>query len=123
MDLSHALQMVSRSDAGMVRSHNEDAILANAACGLAILADGMGGYNAGEVASGMAISLLGGELERAISAAKSETNHAAKRFDPHVVIAAEIVRTNAAIYEAAQSQSLYAAWVPPWLWRCSAITQ
>jgi protein phosphatase len=92
----------------MVRSHNEDAILANVACGLAILADGMGGYNAGEVASGMAISLLGGELERAISAVKSAPSRAAKHFVPHQAIAAEIARVNTAIYEAAQSQSQYA---------------
>lgn len=92
----------------MVRSHNEDAIFANAACGVAILADGMGGYNAGEVASGMAISLLGGELERAISASKSGAPHAAKQFTPHQAIVAEIARANTAIYEAAQSQSQYA---------------
>ena len=53
MDISQALKAVSLSDAGMVRSHNEDAVYINPACGLAILADGMGGYNAGEVASGM----------------------------------------------------------------------
>jgi protein phosphatase len=75
---------------------------------LAILADGMGGYNAGEVASGMAISLLGGELERAISAVKSAPSRAAKHFVPHQAIAAEIARVNTAIYEAAQSQSQYA---------------
>lgn len=92
----------------MVRSHNEDAIFANAASGVAILADGMGGYNAGEVASGMAISLLGGELDRAISAAKSGSTRAAKHFAPHQAIAAEIARANTAIYEAAQSQSQYA---------------
>jgi serine/threonine protein phosphatase PrpC len=51
---------------GMVRSHNEDAVFFNAApMGMAILADGMGGYNAGEVASGMATTLLGSELEKA----------------------------------------------------------
>ena len=47
-----------RTDPGMVRGHNEDAVFANPHLGLAILADGMGGYNAGEVASGMAIALV-----------------------------------------------------------------
>ena len=41
----------------MVRSHNEDSIAADAETGLAVLADGMGGYNAGEVASGIAVAM------------------------------------------------------------------
>lgn len=46
------------TDAGRVRANNEDTIAFDAALGLALLADGMGGYNGGEVASGMAIALL-----------------------------------------------------------------
>ena len=52
----------------MVRGHNEDAVFVNPNLGLAILADGMGGYNAGEVASGMATMFLSSELESAIAA-------------------------------------------------------
>ena len=62
-NLSNCLVIASRSDAGMVRTHNEDAVFVSASSGLIVLADGMGVYNAGEVAAGMAISLLGGELE------------------------------------------------------------
>ena len=46
------------TDPGRVRANNEDAIAVDPALGLAVLADGMGGYNGGEVASGMAIALL-----------------------------------------------------------------
>jgi PPM family protein phosphatase len=46
---------VSASDRGHERSHNEDATCLNLLAGLMILADGMGGYNAGEVASALAI--------------------------------------------------------------------
>ncbi|MGJ7581721.1 Stp1/IreP family PP2C-type Ser/Thr phosphatase [Variovorax sp. RHLX14] len=46
------------TDTGRVRANNEDAIAVDPALGFAILADGMGGYNGGEVASGMAIALL-----------------------------------------------------------------
>ena len=42
------------TDTGRVREHNEDAIGSNPDIGLMVLADGMGGYNAGEVASGIA---------------------------------------------------------------------
>jgi len=54
MDLSGVLEIASCTDAGMVRSHNEDSIASDQERGLVVLADGMGGYNAGEVASGMA---------------------------------------------------------------------
>ena len=64
MDMNAVLEIVTRTDPGMVRSNNEDAVMANPRCGFAVLADGMGGYNAGEVASGMATAMLGSELER-----------------------------------------------------------
>ena len=46
------------TDPGRVRANNEDTIAFDASLGLVLLADGMGGYNGGEVASGMAIALL-----------------------------------------------------------------
>ena len=66
--LSDALEIVVRTEQGIVRGHNEDAVFANPNIGLAILADGMGGYNAGEVASGMATMCLSSELEADFSA-------------------------------------------------------
>ncbi|RZL68395.1 MAG: Stp1/IreP family PP2C-type Ser/Thr phosphatase [Variovorax sp.] len=53
-----AWDFAALTDAGRVRANNEDAISFDPALGLTILADGMGGYNGGEVASGMAIALL-----------------------------------------------------------------
>jgi protein phosphatase len=41
-----------------VREHNEDTIAWDANIGLLVLADGMGGYNAGEVASGIAVKTI-----------------------------------------------------------------
>lgn len=46
------------SDTGRVRDNNEDTVVHDAALGLAVLADGMGGYNAGEVASGIATDFV-----------------------------------------------------------------
>ncbi|MDR0275090.1 MAG: Stp1/IreP family PP2C-type Ser/Thr phosphatase [Burkholderiaceae bacterium] len=64
------------TDVGHVRDNNEDAVLVDPARGLAVLADGMGGYNAGEVASAMAVELVGGQLgqwlDRAGAAARPE---------------------------------------------------
>ncbi len=46
-----ALEIVARSHAGRVRGNNEDSIAFLSLSGIAVLADGMGGLNAGEVAS------------------------------------------------------------------------
>lgn len=109
MNLSQSLEIVTRSDPGMVRSNNEDSVCANSSLGLAVLADGMGGYNAGEVASGMATALLGTELEKAF--AEDETcrrDAAAGGLWTHEVLKREIARTNDAIYQSARSQPQYA---------------
>jgi PPM family protein phosphatase len=48
----------SASHAGLVRVHNEDSCRIEPAAGLYVLADGMGGYNAGEVASAIAANYV-----------------------------------------------------------------
>ncbi len=52
------LAISGRTDPGRVRSNNEDAIGWSLDDGLAIVADGVGGHNAGEVASSMAVEQL-----------------------------------------------------------------
>lgn len=52
------------TDPGRVRENNEDAALFDDSTGLGVLADGMGGYNAGEVASGMATQFIQSEMAR-----------------------------------------------------------
>ena len=51
-------------DTGRARTKNEDSVSLDESVGLAVLADGMGGYNAGEVASSMATSFIRSELGR-----------------------------------------------------------
>lgn len=46
------------SDVGRERAHNEDAILVDGERKLVVLADGMGGYQAGEVASQLAVDVV-----------------------------------------------------------------
>src|SRR5450759_1749530 len=58
MKIAEALEIFSQTHPGMVRSHNEDSVACEPACGLVVLADGMGGYIAGDVASGIAVSVV-----------------------------------------------------------------
>lgn len=58
MSLKGKFAHVELTDTGKVRDHNEDAIAADHDIGLYVLADGMGGYNAGEVASGIAVKTI-----------------------------------------------------------------
>ena len=57
------------TDSGLARDNNEDAVAFDVQTGLCILADGMGGYNAGEVASGMACAFIKSEMSRWLSQA------------------------------------------------------
>ena len=52
------LYMAGQTDVGQARDHNEDAISWDFHRGLAMLADGMGGHNAGDVASRMCLEKL-----------------------------------------------------------------
>jgi len=109
MDLSQTLEIASCTDPGMVRSHNEDSIAADAASGLVVLADGMGGYNAGEVASGMATTVITTELRQLLG----KTPPYAVDSATHVALAVRLVReqvlkANTSIFQAAQSQPQYA---------------
>ena len=55
----------SATSKGNVRAHNEDSILDLSSCGLWVVADGMGGHNAGDVASRMIVDALAGFERRA----------------------------------------------------------
>lgn len=108
MKLSEALQIVTRSDPGMLRSHNEDAVFGDADLGIVILADGMGGYNAGEVASGMATTLLGSNFAQIVPTSQPGVTEAGNELQAHRILLDQITDANSAIYNAAQSQPQYA---------------
>jgi protein phosphatase len=57
------LKVAARSDTGIVRRGNEDNLHADGTRGLFVVADGMGGHAAGEVASEMAVQILSRDLD------------------------------------------------------------
>lgn len=103
-NMKTALEVATATHPGMVRSHNEDSIAADAEIGLAVLADGMGGYNAGEVASGIAVELIRTEMRKALVGKKPEDLNGQSAES---LITEHSTRANAAIYHASQSQPQY----------------
>lgn len=100
------LEFAAKTDIGLVRSHNEDAIAISSKCGLAILADGMGGYNAGEVASGIATSVLKESLEERLQSQHwNARSNWSKRIQQFMV--ESIVHANGSIIEAARIEPSY----------------
>jgi protein phosphatase len=91
------------TDRGRIRSNNEDSVAVDESASLAVLADGMGGYNAGEVASGMATAFIRSELGRWLIEATPQVT------DVDVRRAMDICVDNAnrAIFNAANSNPQY----------------
>jgi len=106
-NLGTVLEFVTATDPGMVRSHNEDSIGTDADIGLAVLADGMGGYNAGEVASGIAVAMLTTEMKQALS--EREPHELDGGGEPLAVklVRENSAKANSAIYQTAKSQPQY----------------
>jgi serine/threonine protein phosphatase PrpC len=106
MTLRGKIDFAELTDTGRVREHNEDAIGSIGDIGLMVLADGMGGYNAGEVASGIAVQIVTN------LAAEGATREERDDIDPHsgmmrqsIVLRDAIYRANKIIYQTAQSQT------------------
>ncbi|OGA01264.1 MAG: protein phosphatase [Betaproteobacteria bacterium RIFCSPLOWO2_02_FULL_62_17] len=109
MSLAQMLEVVSATDPGMVRSNNEDSIASDVSRGLVVLADGMGGYNAGEVASGIATTVITTEMQQLLDqnppyAIEESTGKAVAEN----MLRNQVARANNSIYQAAQSQPQYA---------------
>lgn len=100
------LDVASLSHPGMVRTHNEDSVFVDGEAGLAVLADGMGGYSAGEVASGIAVNVISTGMLQELNSGRelfkvdisSGLTHAALLLQQQIALA------NKGIYEAAQQR-------------------
>ncbi len=76
-----------RTHVGRVRTNNEDAIRCDLAVGLAVLADGMGGLAAGEVASNLAVEVIFDELRQTRPASADAVQAAVQRADRAIHLA------------------------------------
>jgi len=91
------------TDVGRSRSNNEDSVVVDEALRLAVLADGMGGYKAGEVASAMATAHVTEELGRWLS----EVGEGARSREVRRAMEVCVDSANASILNAANSNSHY----------------
>ncbi|HEX9584398.1 MAG TPA: Stp1/IreP family PP2C-type Ser/Thr phosphatase [Gammaproteobacteria bacterium] len=99
------LEIVGVSDVGRKRSHNEDSIGSDTEIGLAVLADGMGGYQAGEVASAIAVETVLSELRARIKQIDpGEVDDESGFSRESLLIKAAIEKANETIYQTAQDK-------------------
>jgi PPM family protein phosphatase len=97
-------QFSLQTDPGLARDNNEDSVVVDAPTQLAVLADGMGGYNAGEVASGMATAFIKSEMSRWLSQAGKNANAREVRRALEICVD----NANRSIFNAANSNPQYA---------------
>lgn len=101
--MAFAFDFAGRTDPGRMREINEDAFGADPDAHLFVVADGLGGYNAGEVASALAVSALLADLPGEYAAARQ----AGAEADPAVLLRAAIERVNRDIRRASLNSVSY----------------
>lgn len=99
------LEFVGRTDKGMLRPNNEDAILTDLENGLLVIADGMGGYKAGEIASGIAIEIIQEFISRGLKEVRKLQGVSDSGYSHEsVLLRNAITRANEVIHDTAKSQ-------------------
>ena len=93
----------TRTDPGRARENNEDAVAVDDDTQLCVLADGMGGYNAGEIASGMATAFIKSEMARWLS----EAGRHAKIKEIRRALEICVDNANRSIFNASDSNPQY----------------
>ncbi len=92
------------TDPGLTRDNNEDSLAFDEPTLTAVLADGMGGYNAGEIASGMATAFIKSELSRWLT----EAGDGAKAREVRRAMEICVDNANRSIFNSANSNAHYA---------------
>jgi len=99
------IRAVGLTDVGRVREHNEDTIGVDPDIGLMVLADGMGGYNAGEVASGIAVKTIMSLVKEAFDSQDLDSVDAETGLArTSIVLRDAIIRANKIIFQTAKTQ-------------------
>ncbi len=106
VSLRSCVQAVGLTDTGKVREHNEDSISWDGDIGLFVLADGMGGYNAGEIASGIAVKTIVNLVQEAFAGQELKgLDKTTGLHRPSIILRDAIARANKIIHQTSKSQS------------------
>ena len=106
VSLRSYVQAVGLTNTGKVREHNEDSISWDRDIGLFVLADGMGGYNAGEVASGIAVKTIVNLVREAFAGQELDgIDKTTGLHRPSIILRDAIARANKIIHQTSKSQS------------------
>lgn len=104
MDVTGAVRVARLSDVGLHRDHNEDAIASDLNIGLVILADGMGGYKAGEIASEITVLMVMADMAEAMQGKRSLLRIKSPLLPESEMLIEAVEKANSAIYEISQKQ-------------------
>ncbi len=105
---SFDIEFAAVTDIGKIREKNEDNVLISSDLGLGVVADGMGGHSAGEIASNIAVSVLAETIRKVNSQQLKIPDNFLPKLSPverKLLMAANLA--NAAIYSTAQSSDIY----------------
>lgn len=105
MSLKDKIRYFEFTHTGQVREHNEDAVFSNMDVGLIVLADGMGGYNAGEVAAELAIKTVADMVRNGVQReTRTSIDESSGLMRQSIVLRNAIIRANKIIWQTAQTQ-------------------
>lgn len=102
------IEFAAVTDIGKIREKNEDNVLISSELGLGVVADGMGGHSAGEIASSIAVSVLAETIRKINTGALKIPDTFLPKLaatERKILMAANLA--NAAIYSTAQSSDIY----------------
>jgi serine/threonine protein phosphatase PrpC len=102
MDVSHAIKVARLTDIGLHRDHNEDIVASNLNIGLLLLADGMGGYRAGEVASEIAALTIASDMTESMQQKRGVLE--LSFWSVREMLANAVAHANHAIYHISQHE-------------------
>ncbi|MDP1896758.1 MAG: protein phosphatase 2C domain-containing protein [Sulfurimicrobium sp.] len=106
-DKAFTWEFAGASDTGLVRPGNEDAIAWDAHFGLALLADGMGGYEGGEIASNLAIKTALESFSKPLAPHWREAEWTRKVNDAVLKLYAAVSEANLTVHNTALTQTRY----------------
>lgn len=99
------LHLAHRTHPGLVRDHNEDYIAVDKPLGAVTLADGMGGYQAGEIASEIAVTQIMQEIKaKTATLTLGEIGEKSDYHNASLLLQQAILKANQAIFQSAQAQ-------------------